>query len=233
MKKRGIRADKHGMAKVRMSGAFEAPKGKIGDLVFVRLPGGGASMRDRAVGANPRTAAQRAWREAIGRATRLYQTLDEAEHAAWTTFVTEVHEAGVTPSLSSPPRVYNIFVALTAKFIALSPDQEAPRLPPASLFMGDGISVSAAGEDGAVRFTASGPNASQVTTELLLQWVPSPGRRPTASKYRIAAVHAFASAGDSIAVPSRLGVVYTAIRFVSLSSGQSSGLVPLGRVIVG
>jgi len=216
-----------------MSGAFDAPNGRIGNLVFVRLPSGGASMRDLTVGRDPRTASQQAWRQAVGRATRLYQTLDEDEHAAWRAFVMETHEAGGTPSLTPPPRVYNVFVALTAKFLSLSPTLEPPRLPPASLFTGDGIIVSALGEPGAVRFTASGPNAGQVTTELLLQWGPAPGRRPSPGKYRIAGAHAFASAGESVAVPARPGVVYAAIRFASLANGQSSNLVPMGRVTVG
>lgn len=189
-------------------------------------------MRDLTVGRDPRTASQQAWRQAVGRATRLYQTLDEEEHAAWRAFVMEAHEAGRTPSLSPAPRVYNVFVALTAKFLSLRPDQEPPRWPPARLFTGDGIVVSVLGESASVRFTASGPNASQVTTELLLQWVPSPGRRPSPGKYRIAGAHAFDSAGDSVPVPSRKGVVYAAIRFVSLASGQMSALVPLGRVSV-
>lgn len=233
VRKGGPRADHEGMAKVKMSGVLSAPVGKVGDLVFVRLPGGGVSMRDRSAPANPRTAAQHAWRHAMAQATRLYKTLDEDEYSAWAAFVERQHRASPLASLSPAPRVYNVFVALTAKFIALNPGVEPPRIPPTTAFLGDGVVVSAMGLSGGVRFTGSGPNSSGVATELLLQPLASPGRRGDPGKYRIAGVHAFASVGDPVEVPCRRGPALAAVRFVSLESGQSSALIPLGRVTVG
>lgn len=218
---------------MKMSGVLSAPVGKVGDLVFVRLPGGGVSMRDRSVPANPKTAVQQAWRQAMARATRLYKTLDEDEYSAWAAFVEMQHRASPLASLSPAPRVYNVFVALTAKVIALNPGVEPPRMPPATGFLGDGVVVSVEGLSGSVRFTGAGPNSAGVATELLLQPLASPGRRGDPGKYRIAGVHAFTAAGDSVEVACRRGPALAAVRFVSLESGQSSALVPLGRVTVG
>lgn len=221
------------MAKTSFSGVTGNVGGKMGGLVFVRLPSGVSSMRDLTVGANPRTAAQQAWRKALGAATKLYATLTEEEFASWQGYIECLHRSRPGYSLRTAPRVYNVFVATTAKFIAVNPGVEPPRMAPSELFTGDGVSVSVEGVAGAVRFRASVPNTVGVVTELLLQPLASPGQRGEAGKYRGQGYQAFAAGAMSVDVPCRKGPALTAVRFVHRATGQASALVPLGRVAVG
>ncbi|MBX7133152.1 MAG: hypothetical protein K1X67_10790 [Fimbriimonadaceae bacterium] len=221
------------MAKTSFSGVTGNAAGKMGGLVFVRLPSGTSSMRDRTFGANPRTPAQLAWRSAMAQATKLYSTLSDAEFAAWQEYVQREHRTRPGYSLLPTPRVNNVFVALTAKFIAVNPGAEPSRMPPAVVFTGDGVSVVAEGFAGVVRFTASGPNSADIVTELLLQPLASPGQRGAADKYRGQGYHAFEPGAMSVDVPCRKGVALAGARFVQRSTGQASALVPLGRVTVG
>lgn len=222
-----------GMAKTSFSGVTGNVGGKMGGLVFVRLPSGTSSMRDRTFGANPRTPAQQAWRKAMAQATKLYASLTEAEYGSWQDYVQRVHRTLPGHSLRPAPRVNNVFVALTAKFIAVNPGAEPPRMAPSELFTGDGVSVSVEGLAGAVRFTASGPNSVGVVTELLLQPLASFGRRGDADKYRGQGFHSFAPGSVSVDVVAPRGPVLAAVRFVSVATGQVSALVPLGRVVSG
>lgn len=232
LSKRASPAENQGMAKLTTSGAVGLPGGKMGNLVFVRLPGGVVSMRDRSIPKNPRTPAQTAVRSALSRATRLYRTLDDAEMEAWAGFAERVRRMRPTPSLTRPPRVCDLFVALTAKVLLVNPGVEPPRLPPATVFLGDGVSVTASPASGAVRFAASGPNATGVVTELLLQKLASPGRQGSPGAYRS---QGFVGFGGSLShdVAVGAGLYLAAVRFVEASSGQVSGLVELGRVRVG
>jgi len=154
-------------------------------------------------------------------------------------FARAVQRMRPTPSLSRPPRVCDLFVALTAKYLMVHPGGTAPRVPPATVFLGDGVRVAAEAAPGAVRFVASGANASGVVTELLLQRVTelllqrlaSAGRVGSPSAYRSQGFVAF-SGPSAHEIPVSAGLFLAAIRFVEASSGQVSGLVELGRVRV-
>ena len=89
------------------------------------------------------------------------------------------------------------------------------------------------GEGPSVVFTCLVPNSPGVATELLVQSLPSPGRKGSADKYRSRGFVEFAEAGQTVEVPLPLGTSMVAVRFVEIASGQASGIVPLGRVTVG
>ena len=93
--------------------------------------------------------------------------------------------------------------------------------------------VTAAGAAKSVVFTANFPNTPGVVTELLLQPLAGPNRRPIASRYRTRAFVAFAEGGQTRAVEARPGAHAAAIRFVNGETGQASALFPLGTVVVG
>ena len=88
------------------------------------------------------------------------------------------------------------------------------------------------GEAG-VLFTCLVPNSPGVATELLVQTLPSPGRKGSADKYRSRGFVEFAAPGQEAFVVLPLGTSLVAVRFVEIASGGSSGIVPLGRVSVG
>lgn len=205
--------------------------GKVGNVVFAQTRNG-LVVRPRTTPRDPRTAAQTASRQRLARASSAWRTLSPAQFAAWRAYaqtLTRVSPVGGPPYVPMP---HNVFTALAAKFLQVSPDGDIPLDPPAAPFFGDGIVVTATAEPGAIRFTASGPNASGIVTELLLQPLAHAGRAPKANLYRAQAFVPFASAGDSHTVPAAPGAYAPAVRFVRAATGQDSDLVPLSSVVV-
>lgn len=85
----------------------------------------------------------------------------------------------------------------------------------------------------AIQFTASAPNAPGVTTELLLQPLESAVRRTYLEKYRHAAFFAFAAGALSVEVPVPTPGWYACgYRFVNTATGQDTGVVECGKVLV-
>lgn len=62
-----------------------------------------------------------------------------------------------------------LFVTCATRFLQANPEGTIPATPPTQPFAGDTIALTATAGTGEITFTASGPNASGVTTELLLQ----------------------------------------------------------------
>jgi hypothetical protein len=75
--------------------------------------------------------------------------------------------------------------------------------------------------------SASGSNAPDVVTEVLIQPLRSVHRRTYRERYRTAAVHAFA-AGEPLALPTSGRVTAVAIRLIRASTGQAGDLVEIG-----
>lgn len=208
--------------------------GSAGSVVFVRDPSGATFVRERPLVRGGVSQAQRTWRDLIARAGAMWRTLTPEEVAAWWQYADALRAAD-GPALDVPPaNASGLFAGLAAKVWQLDPYAEAPRLPPPTAFTGDGIAVSAAAVpvEGAVRFTASAPNASGVVTEVLLQPLPSATARPKRGKDRIRGAVSFAPGGLWMDVPVRSGTYAASVRFVRASTGQLSALVRLGALVV-
>ena len=121
-----------------------------------------------------------------------------------------------------------------------------PRGRQETAFLGDGIGVVVTGplpqpplqdeplgEGAFVTFSATAPNAPGVVTELMLQKMAGAHRKPTLKGYRTREFVAFAAGALSVAVPCEPGAYAGALRFVRWDTGQETGIVPLGRVVVG
>ena len=85
---------------------------------------------------------------------------------------------------------------------------------------------------GGVLFTASGPNAGGVTTELLLQRLASPIARPQIGKDRHKAFCSFTPGSLEAVVAAKPGAYAASVRFVRVATGQVSALVRIGTVVV-
>jgi hypothetical protein len=94
------------------------------------------------------------------------------------------------------------------------------------------VQIEAAGAAGCITFTALRPNTPGVTTELLLQSLPSRHRRTYDSRYRVQGFHAFSEAEPTVEVPADPGWHAPAYRFVNTATGQTTPLLPLAKVLV-
>jgi hypothetical protein len=214
------------MAKVTTNGLGIELRGRAGSAVF-SMTANGLSMRPYTIPADPRTPAQMASRARLSRVSQRWKTLTPAQHRAWRDYaatVTRFHSYG-GPPYSPPP--HTLFIALGSKFLQVNPDGDIPLLPPAYPFFGDTVRVSAAGEPGAVVFTATGPNADGILTELLLQPLLHAGRKPKATLYRAESFVAFAPGSLTAAIPVAPGAYAPAYRFVNSLTGQEANRVDL------
>ena len=219
------------MAKIITNGLGIELHGKAGNAVFVQTANG-LILRPRTTPKNPRTMAQTANRAHFARAAELYKTLTMPQIMAWRAYaltVTKQDPRGGTPT---HPTAYHAFVGLTNKYLQVHPAGTPPLNPPTAPFYGDGITVTAAGSSGQVTFTASGANAANVVTELLLQPLAHLARAPFADKYRPVSFTSFAAGSLSFSASVAPGAVAPAFRFVNSATGQQSGITILTAVLV-
>lgn len=210
------------MAKLVPGSAFVGLSGKFDTAVLVRTPGG-TVMRPRIVPHNPKTPKQQAWRAAMRAAGQAYRTLSLAQHEAW-----QAYARSTVPAGQSLPNVAGVFVALAAKVVQIDPSAEIPLDPPTVPFYGEAINVQVADEVGWVQFTATGPNAEGVATELLVQKIAAPFNSAPISFYRSQRFVTFEPGVLSAYVELPPGWYACAVRFVRPATGQCTGVLPVG-----
>ena len=218
------------MPKVTLNPTFDEFRGSIGNLVYQEGREGTVS-RSRTVPTNPRTAAQTGARSAFSRATEAYKSLTTAQVTAWTNYAKTITRRGYNGK-SFHPTPSDVFVGLSSKFLQVNPAGTFPVLPPAASFIGDVITLTAAGAAGKVTFTASAPNVSGATTELLLQALKSKNRVPDSKNYRTKAFFVFPTGTLSKDVTVPAGEYAPAYRFVNPLTGQTTALTALPTVQV-
>lgn len=208
-----------------------AMSGSQADMVYTRARSG-PTRRSRVRGTNPRTPAQSAARTRLTLAVSAYSGLSPEQVAAWEVFSATQVSRNRLSGAQYVPSANSVFTGLTAKFLQITPGGTIPVMPPDGPFAGDLTAVTAAAASGGVAFTASRANGAGVETELLLQRLASPVRKPEARKYRSRGFVAFASGSLTHLVSMPAGVYAAAYRFVSPITGQDTVLTPVGVVTV-
>jgi hypothetical protein len=219
------------MANVAYSADVNDIRGKIGTNVFSRARSG-ATIRIRKSPRNPRTEQQSEVRFYLAKAATAYKNLNAIQRTAWKNYAATLTHTNPVSGETYTPAANTVFVGLASKFLQITPTGTIPVTPPASPFAGDTISLTADGDDDMVIFTASGSNAANVKTELLLQPLKSAARTPSATGYRSQGFVAFSPTVDDAQVPAQPGWYVPAYRFVNTLTGQDSGLVILPMVQV-
>jgi len=205
--------------------AFQDLRGAMGREVVVRTRAG-LAVRGKpryrypmnaevALGANRMTEANAQW-----------NTLTRQDVALWEAYASQIIRRDPVSMTSYSPTAKNAFIGLALKFLQVNPGQEAPRVPPASDFVGDPISLTAEAIPSGIRFLATGPNSAGVLTELLAQRLKNERCRP-GKQYKSLGFHAFD--GAPYEAPFEPGVYALAMRFVRASTGQATDLLLLGE----
>ena len=220
------------MAKAKLGVLFEELHGKVGNVV-VEMIDGEANVRPLPKKNDPKTPLQLTARRNFSSASKLFKnTLTIEQQAAWRAY------AKANPVLnidSGKRRALNpvaMLNSLTSKFLQINPGGTPPVNPPAFGFGGDPLTLSVSTDDGAITFTASAANSAGVKTEILLQKVPTFGSPAYGKEYRSKEFVAFAvgSLSTTLFIP---GDYYAAAyRFVKVSTGQMTDLVPLGTYTI-
>jgi hypothetical protein len=201
-------------------------RGKLGDVVYTRGRGG-LMTRQYLRPHDPHTDAQQAVRANLAAASRAFRALSPAQTAAWQAYADSLVRHDPISGTLYHPSAWNAFNALALKLLQMRPDSTLPSLPPAEPFPGDTLVVTAEITGGYLVWTASAPNAPDITTELLAQRLRGTLRKPDPRQYRTQAFFAFTADTLTAATPPLPGRFALAYRFVHARTGQRTPLFPL------
>ncbi len=214
------------MAKAELGILLSDLRGKAGNAVFQKTRDG-LMVRTRVQGTNPNTPAQQAVRAAFTKATQTFRGFSSTQVGAWTLYGTTITKHNPVTGKAYNPTGINIFIELSSKFLQVAPAGTIPTTPPTSPFTGDSIAVTATAGTGKVTFTASSANATGVTTELLLQPLKSPNRKPSAKAYKSKGFFPFVAGTLTHDVTVPVGYYAAGYRFVKTATGQMTDILPL------
>lgn len=220
-----------GMAKLRTGGLIGGVSGRVGNVLFVRMPDGREILRELPIGRDPRTPSQCAWRDLVRRAGALWRSLSYEQAEAWNAYAADQATDARLAGGGSAPNGAGAFIGLTARFWRYHGLIDPPLSPPERAFLGDAVAVTATGGAG-VTFAADRPNAAGVATELLLQRLDGPNSRPQNGRDRHMAYFEFAGGALSTTVPCTPGAYVASVRYLLEATGQTSALVRVGRAMV-
>ena len=218
------------MAQIEWNIAMNGLRGKAGHAVFAKGPTG-AYVRSFSAPEDPRTPAQAAVRDRFSRAAKTFKSLSAEQYEEWAEYAQTVRRYNKRTDVAYTPSAIAEFIALATKYLQVNPLSAIPLAPPSGEFLGDTIGVAfvAGPASGEVTVTASGANAAGVVTELLLQRITGPGRKPRQDGYRPQAFNQFlAGSGLTVnLVDLKPGYYTAAYRFVQTATGRESPLQTL------
>lgn len=221
------------IARLAYSSIVNEVRGKMGTDVYSKSRSG-PTARVKGSVHNPKTGAQRTVRGNLRSASKAYKNMSTSQAAEWQAYGETIIRHNPLTGGTYTSAGINAFVELATKFLQLNPTGTIPMTPPTTEFVGDTITVSAESETpGQIEFTATAPNASGVTTELLIQQLPSQNREPNPNGYKHAGWKAFASGGLTTTVNVTSGYYAVAYRFVKTATGQATDLIEIPLVTVG
>ena len=216
------------MPKAQLNDLFSALSGSLGDVVITSGKRG-TVLRKKPAYSRPTSPEQKITEARLVTANAVWSTFTSQEAETWNNYALAVTHHNAQADTRYHPTGYHAFIALTLKFLQVTPTATVPRTPPAQKFTPDDFTVTLTGENGDLIFLANGSNSPTLETELLLQTLPNPRRKPTA-KYHSAAFVRFSALSPLYALAVAPGAYAAAYRFVNTQTGQMSPLVTLGKV---
>lgn len=220
------------MARVRLAPYMTAISGRMGGVVYKKTRFG-TEMAEFEAPSNPNTSAQQTVRSNFRKSAQQWRTLTLAQAAAWRAYAAQQSIEEEVTTERYKPTGFNMFLKLAAKWFAVNPGQSsAPASPPTTSFAGDSITLTASSEGaGTIDFTASGPNAANVTTAILFQRVSGPNSDPVDGAYKIAKYFRFVSGTLSTSINVPPGYYAVGYQFVNTATGQTVSPVHLANLV--
>ncbi len=221
------------MAKIRLSATLQDAAGPLGSYV-VAVGRSGLVLRQKPRYRRHQTPAMQAAADRMRRAAELYATLTEEQVDAWRAYAESQVRHNEVNGHAYTMTGNTAFIQLTTKMMQAVPTATVPLWPPTGVFTGDVISVTVgagpAGSGTAI-FTASGPNAAGVLTELMVQKLASRTRKPS-TRFTSAGFVGFTPGHLTQTVALEKGFYACAFRFVEASTGRSTPPIPCEKVEV-
>lgn len=218
------------MGKLKLSAAFDAVTGQLGEMVVVELNGSPVARRKPRFRRSFNTS-QIAAADRMKQASAVWNTLTFDQAQAWRDYADTLIRRDKMTGKEYRSSALPTFTALTTKLLQAVPEASVPLTPPTETFAGDSLSVSVSAGAGALLWTASSANSSDTLTELLIQKLPNARRSPT-KRYTSAAFVGFTDVDPTFSLPVEDGIYACAFRFVDATTGQATGLMLCGLVEV-
>ncbi len=201
------------MAKINLAPFISSISGRMGGVVYKNTRYGTALSAYESP-SNPNTAAQRAVRNSFTKATQAWRNLTPAQAGAWNTWASTYGNSNWSG--------FNWFVSFTSKWYAVNGfNGHAPVNPPSNWFNGDSINVKATASNGKITWTASGSNASGVTTALVYQRVSGPNSTPNWNNFKTAKYNSFSNGSFTTTFNVAPGYYAVGYYFVNTKTGQA------------
>lgn len=218
------------MARAKLASLWDNASGGLGP--YVVAPGkGGLVVRRRPVFRRHKSPDQPGQEARFAAMARVWAELTPEQARAWDLYAGRIVKTGRIGGKAYSPSGYNAFTALALVRMRLDPGGPVPFHPPAGSFTGDKVQVTVTPEPGALRFHASGPNRAGIVTELMLQRLVTPRRKPT-TRYKSVAFVSFDAAHGHEDIPVEPGAYACAYRFIERATGRVTVMQTLGVVIV-
>ncbi len=209
-----------------------AIRGSVGGDVYTRGRSG-PTMRARVKGRNPRSSRQSVARANMAEGARAAKSLSLSNKALWVTYAASITKHNSVSGAAYHPSWITAFNEVALPFYAMTPGGTAPVTPPTSPFVGDVITLTAAGASGKITFTGSAQQTSGMKTALLVQLLASPNRTPNPNGYTLnlwGEVPATPFHLDTGPLPA--GTYAVGYKFGLIATGQETLPVFLANVIV-
>jgi hypothetical protein len=159
-------------------------------------------------------------------ATQAFAQLPKAKVDAWNAYARQFKTRNKAGKMRAK-RGLNVYAALYTKWKFVNPTGTFPQDPPTTPFSDDLPVISVTAGTGKLTFTASVPNTTGVTTELLFQKLVNGNRKPQKNAYKTGAYFTFAIGALTKDVTVPPGYFAAGYRFVKVATGQQSEFRPL------
>jgi hypothetical protein len=214
------------MGKLKLSAAFQSASGALGEMIVSEVRGAPIARR-RPRYKRPTAPSQAAAAQRFAQACEAWNALTPNQAQQWRDYAESVWRSNAMTGTRYRGNAMTEFVALATTFLQATPNGSIPLSPPSDSYIADRVTINVSAIEEGARWTASAANEPDTVTELMVQKLPSPRRKPT-KQYTAAAFVQFTAGALSHDLPLDPGTYSLAYRFIRLSTGQ-----PTLRLIAG
>ena len=218
------------MGRLQLSALVNDASGNCGPIIVARGRGGPV-VRQRPVYKRHQSDDQLAQEARLKAVAAQWSLLSTAQAQAWDEYARGTRRRNTVSGGTYTSSGYNVYSALSLVLVRLDPGRALPTRPPQAGFAGDRPGFEVSAEPGALVFAATGPNAPGIVTELMVQRLPTPRRRPT-RRYKSAAFTRFTPETLVQDLPAEPAAYACATRFIQASTGLTTLTQTYGIVLV-
>lgn len=203
-------------------------RGKLGGNVFSKSRSG-HTLRIRVKPRNPRTTDQTDVRALVTSGSRFAKAMDPSDVLDWKSYAVSITKHNSVSGAAYNPSWITALVGLYVPFFLGTPGGTFPDSPPTDPYVGDVITITAAGGSGQIQATGSAQSTTGQTVFLYFEKLKSANRTPSNKAGKLYSVAPIPATPFHVTVTGlSVGDYDVKYRFVNLETGQEGPLFSLG-----